>query len=365
MNAMIKPNFDWYTATPGAKTFIVSTADELAGLAEIVNGTWGGKRDNFSGKTIKLTGDIDLSRYDNWVPIGDYARSTRFFSGVLDGGGHCISKLSIDRPRKRCQGLFGHIRHGRVENLGLDSVNISGREYVGAMVAYLGENSSLINVYSTGMIHGGGSAIGGLVGLIDTKCIVANCYSTCVVSGRIGVGGLAGIVGGDFGGENRVANCYSIGVVSGFTDVGGVVGCIEHDSGITNCYSIGAVCGDRVVGGVAGRIVDNGYVANCAALNPDVKGKANCVGRVLGSIYIPKQAVLSNNVAYAGMSSNADNAKRSTNGAEWIDGEDIAMEVIRTDPTIGGRFTEDGGWTIVDGKLPGLFNRPVDWPEHL
>ena len=49
----------WYSAE--AKTFEISTPAQLAGLAAIVNGKADGiAQDSFSGKTIKLTADLDL-----------------------------------------------------------------------------------------------------------------------------------------------------------------------------------------------------------------------------------------------------------------------------------------------------------------
>ena len=52
----------WYTeAEEGTTDFIISTSEQLAGLAEIVNGTTVTvKRDDFTGKTITLSNDINL-----------------------------------------------------------------------------------------------------------------------------------------------------------------------------------------------------------------------------------------------------------------------------------------------------------------
>jgi hypothetical protein len=55
----ITPDTEWYTQNPGADIFNISTAAELAGLAQIFNGTWGGtpEQDNFLGRTIVFTAD--------------------------------------------------------------------------------------------------------------------------------------------------------------------------------------------------------------------------------------------------------------------------------------------------------------------
>jgi len=119
------PNTGWYTANREAEVFYISTADELAGLAGIVNGTWGGEPEsyNFRDKAITLTGNIDLSAYDNWVPIGYYiddpdkSIDNYVFSGMFDGSEYVIKNLTINRSDATYQGLFGHIlEYGGVKN---------------------------------------------------------------------------------------------------------------------------------------------------------------------------------------------------------------------------------------------------------
>ena len=158
------PNTLWYSKNPKAADFTISNTDELAGLAQIVNGSWGGepKEDDFSGKTITLKKNINLSVYDNWVPIG-YAvdldfylrdKKTNPFSGTLDGGGFIISNLTINRPdSSACQGPFGYISGAAVKNLALDNVNISGGNHVGTLAGIIC-CGSVTNSYSTGTVSG-------------------------------------------------------------------------------------------------------------------------------------------------------------------------------------------------------------------
>ena len=65
-------------------SFAISTRNELAGLAYLVNRGI----DNFKGKTITLTNSIDLSPWNTgkgWIPIG--RTSVRSFAGTFDGDG--------------------------------------------------------------------------------------------------------------------------------------------------------------------------------------------------------------------------------------------------------------------------------------
>ena len=58
------------------------------------------------------------------------------FKGNFDGNGKTISGLFIYRPDEDEVGLFGRVQERLVENVGLVSVNVTGRKYVGALVGY-------------------------------------------------------------------------------------------------------------------------------------------------------------------------------------------------------------------------------------
>ena len=415
------PDTIWYTTNPEAASFTISTADGLRGLSWLVN-----RGNNFSGKTITLANNIDLSDYmmsDGWIPIGTYnsENSFRAFSGTFDGGGFVISNLTINKPRfGSFQGLFGYIRNGRVENLGLDNINITGSYNVGGIAGHI-YRSTITNSYSVGTIRATQIIAGGVVGHVDLSTVdnsyfsgeiiyigddhndngysiggiagyirnstVSNSYSAANISGRINVGGIVGTVY-----DSRITNCYSTGTISGAIDVGGVAGIIQQGSAdnnystgmvsgnlrigglvgnlmqsgwLVNGYSIGAVNGDSLVGGVVGyagpeyRI----RVTNCVALNPEVKGNSN-LARVVGDTG-DFDVILSNNAAYDGMTNNAGLTTWTNKGANNIDGADISLAQILADGTIGGRFTTEYGWTIANGSLPGLLGQTVPLPVHL
>jgi uncharacterized protein (TIGR02145 family) len=308
--ARMSPDILWYTANPKATNFTISTAEELASLAQIVNGTWGRKpaRDNFVGKTITLAENIDLSQYENWMPIGNqHADSGSVFSGTFDGGSHVVSNLKINRSDADRQGLFGRIEGGMVKNIGLDGVNIKGRGRIGAVAGTVGGGGGISNSYSTGSVIGtfmvggiagaiadssvvtgshsassvsGDTATGGVAGGINGNSRVVSCYSTGVVSGRYGVGGVAGQVLS----TSRVIGSYSTGAVSGENGVGGVAGLVLSNSGVASSYSIGAVSGGTAVGGVAGSVGHNGSVAGSYS-SGTVSGIGDFVGGVAGNVF--------------------------------------------------------------------------------
>ena len=255
------PDTAWYYDNTGAASFTISDADELAGLAQLVNSGI-----NFSGKTITQTVNIDLSAYAagaGWTPIGGI---TQMFAGSYDGEGHTIINLKIDSSNKSWQGMFGYIDNGgNVKNIGLIDVNItititSGSDFGGIAGSSLG---TIQNCYVTGSITitGSGDSVGGIAGYCkDTQ----NCYTTCNISAP-GSSNVGGIVGGIVSSGN-VLYCYSTGDISGNNAVGGVAGVAS----VAWCYATGRVTGNDFVYGLTA-----GNAGFSVALNPSVTTTAN------------------------------------------------------------------------------------------
>ena len=243
----------WYQAD--ATEFQIATAEQLAGLAQLVNAGY-----TFEGKTIKLTADIELNNttgwenwnestegLNSWTPIGTNWKNP--FAGTLDGDGHSVSGICITSEAD-CQGLVGYLgRGGTLQNLGVKASYIKGGKRVGGVC---GTNSGTVtNCYNTGNVKGN-NYVGGVCG--DNYRTVTNCYNTGSVEGNNSVGGVCGY-------NNRtVTNCYNTGNVTGNNQVGGVCG--YNDGPVTNCYNTGNVTGnDAYVGGVCGQ--NNRTVTNC------------------------------------------------------------------------------------------------------
>ena len=137
----------WYNTTD--TTFTLTSAEQLAGLAELVDGG-----NTFAGKTITLAKSIDLLALDEngnrilFEPIGDASNAD--FSGVFDGNNKTIFNLRQDCNSKHVA-LFGAVYEGTVKNLILDGAIIEndGSGYAGGIAAYTGastfENITLRN----------------------------------------------------------------------------------------------------------------------------------------------------------------------------------------------------------------------------
>lgn len=163
----------WYENNKDAAEFSIGTAAELAGLATLVNGTAKDADNNsiaavnFSGKTIKLTADIDLGN-QAWTPIGNGNSSFAFF-GTFDGDGYTISGLYINNS-SQYQGLFGYIDSSAiVQNLIVTGSVTTSKEYTGGIVGRSPRNKGTVRncgfygtVTATGIsggVVGGGNAL--------------------------------------------------------------------------------------------------------------------------------------------------------------------------------------------------------------
>ena len=351
------PSTLWYTLPgPSATVFYINNADDLAGLAQLVN-----DGNDFSGKTIILPdviSGINLTAYGEnynngkgWMPIGKDQDNP--FNGTFNGSGKIITGLYINDGDLDYVGLFGVVRNGTVENLALENVNITGFNHVGSVAGRLENVGSRIRNCRSAGIVGGNNYIGGIVG--SAHGVIDVSYSTCTVNGQDYVGGIVGYVGGNA----YFRNCYSTGSVTGNRYVGGIAGRLDRTA--TNCYTTSFVSGNRDVGGVAGSAGPNCDIQNCAALNTGVirlSGQNEDFGRIAGFVF---EAKMTGNVAFEDM--NRDEYLYSVDDAAGRGGESKTAEELQTASGFHSGFLASP-WTYEPGKLPGL-DAAVEMPWFL
>ncbi|WP_350356257.1 InlB B-repeat-containing protein [Cohnella hashimotonis] len=205
-----------------------------------------------SGLYFKLTADLDLSDYQSgagWEPIGG---ENTPFRGNLDGNGHKITNLFMDRSAG-FTGLFGFINNenASVTNLKLVDVNIKGSNYVGGLAGW--NSGTMSNIYVTGSITGVMNT-GGLAG--GSGGAITNSYVAGSITGSYTTGGF---VGQNYG---PIDQSYHTGSITGTDSVGGLVG--ENNAPISNSYHTGSITGTNTVGGLVGdnyAPIDKSYAA--------------------------------------------------------------------------------------------------------
>ena len=198
-----KADVSWYSE--GATSFELDSAEDLAGLAKLVNE----EKMEFVGKTVKLTTDVDLSGY-NFMPIGGVDKGVAF-QGTFDGGNNTIKGLTQngwDLGYKYGQsagmGLFGWIGNATIQNLTIDGAEISMEAVVmGTVAGYAGGDCTFKNIDITNSkVANYNWDTGGIVGQVygDGNKFVfedINVAETTTISGHWGTWDVSagGVVG--------------------------------------------------------------------------------------------------------------------------------------------------------------------------
>ena len=230
---------------PGSGTednpYTIANLDALKEFRDSVNAG-----NTYSGKSIKLTSDIDLNN-EEWEPIGGPQFWTKVFSGNFDGDGHTVSNLKVVKTASGSYaGFFGHLEGGSIRNLTIHNADVSGVDNCGAVVGlpYTGtvdncKVTGLIKITASGYDVGG--IAGGYYGIYGT-------ISNCEVSGKEGssiygknAGGIAGYLGEGVNG-GKIISCKVDGVRIGTpngSNVAGIIGMPQYMNIISNC-TVGA-----------------------------------------------------------------------------------------------------------------------------
>lgn len=214
---------------------------------EVVNGATGlsGIRNGLAGK-YALGADI-LSGMNSWSPIGTT------FTGTFEGLGHIIDGMTVASSDDYV-GLFRQDNNGVFRNVGVTNASVfTSGDFAGILLGRA-QGSKITNVYTSGNIQGQ-LQVGGLIGRITsgagvTSSLVEGSFSIAQVTGKGGVGGLAG-----FNQRSTIRNSFARGDVAGLTvsyNIGGLVGSNgdkDVSSLIENSYSTGEVTAGASSGG--------------------------------------------------------------------------------------------------------------------
>lgn len=220
-------------------------------------------RNSFAGKYFKQTADIDMSDYKNLVPIGTnfgiQGTDQRVFSGYYDGGGHKISKLTLNFSGKNYIGvaLFGILKEARIEHLTLSDSNIQADAVVaGIAAAIMGSHISDCHVEKSVVItatkqpYAGGIACGAF----EAPSTIENCTTSASIDvvASIGAGGILAVNAAQ---GTTISKCVNMGsVYAKRGQVSGIVGYVE-DAPLTiqDCANTGKISSDEaVVCGIVG-----------------------------------------------------------------------------------------------------------------
>ena len=318
----------------------IYSAKGLQWLAEQVNGG-----NNFSGKTITLTADIDLENAD-WTPIGSKANP---FAGKFDGGSRTISNLNVNSPEEAFKGLFGRlVESGTISNININNAVVKGYDEVGAIVgsAYTG---SVSNCHVSGdIVIEGHYHVGGITG-----------YGYAPISGCSVIGNAGSYVKGTYKENNFEGDA-----------VGGIIGYAAEKGNaeakvISECSATIDVIGTRKVGGIAGQCGKDANVYGCTfsgnvSTNADETyiaanaGKimvGGLVGELTGSSLFIKNSTVAEGSTVTGVDAKTTGAilGGSRTAGYTLNEENNTATGVTVTPTIaeGIELTSDGTYNIV------------------
>ncbi len=276
----------------------------------------------------KLLNDLTLSDYslgEGWKPIEK-------FSGTLDGGGHTISSLTINRPTTNNIGFFSELTSGsKISNLKIDLASISGKDYVGTLAGISAGEINNVEILN-GSLVGTGSNTGGLVGS-QKNGIISNCIVKIDSINSIdSIGGITGTMHGGVleksGAKISIVGNEKIGGaigsilandliqieevmadtnIKGNKDLGGLIGSAQlltdNKLSIKNSYCKGIVDGvESNFGGFIGymSVISQGAYIEFSSLYTtlDILNKVDTAGGFIGYTNIPVTTSLSSSYVF-------------------------------------------------------------------
>ena len=245
----------WYTDHKTDNEYHFTTAEQLAGLAQLVNDKTASV--SFEGKTIYLDNDLDLSGCQ-WTPIGNGGNFGRYFAGTFDGQYHKITNLHHHYTGDELvrNGLFGVVSDGgTLKNLLVIDADIASNDgsLLAGILADWVNGGTVENCYTSGKIENnvGDKMVGGLIGQCTWSTQVKGCASDATVisteSDEDHVDTVGGLIGQweNSADSSSITDCWFGGSVSCnniYSAVGGILGAnFENFSGnkpgviIKNC----------------------------------------------------------------------------------------------------------------------------------
>ena len=245
----------WYTDHEADTEYRITTAEQLAGLAQLVNDKTASV--SFEGKTIYLDNDLDLSGYQ-WTPIGIGSNFAQYFAGTFDGQYHKIMNLHHHSTGDELirNGLFGVVSDGgTLKNLLVIDADIASNDgsLLAGILADWVDGGTVENCYTSGKIENnvGDKMVGGLIGQCTGSTQVKGCASDATVisteSDEDHVDTVGGLIGQweNSADSSSITDCWFGGSVSCnniYSAVGGILGAnFENFSGnkpgviIKNC----------------------------------------------------------------------------------------------------------------------------------
>lgn len=381
----------WYTSDTSKTTYTITTAAQLAGLAQIVNA----KMTTFEGVTIELGADIVLNEgnceewgttapANKWTPIG-LKNGNNFFKGIFDGCGHTISGMYINDSdgamgtgSGSALGLFGVCSQTNVnkemaiKNVSLVNSYVScavsdtAAMLVGQIYTSVAAEINLTDLYVQGVLLNTGtikSYSGGVCAYInlqnktsDPAIKFSNVVSDVDITAVTGTTEktLGGILAIDAAGTAykptglTFENCVNIGKLTSTTNsigggmLGRASGIASNTVGMQKCVNVGTVnC--KLAGAAIGYVQADSTVTITGLLNAgSVKGTSTNKGAAVTGLY--KSGITCTKTINNCYSVACDNMANATEMSDLASADALS--------SLSEKGFDTTGWTMVTGIAP-------------
>ncbi len=261
------PSVADYASNQKATVFTVSTVEELATLADLVDAG-----NTFAGKTVYVTADLDFSGYNTWNGIGHatgsgggvVAEGSLPFSGTFDGQFHHFKNINF-RISSTYAGIFAHAGDATIRNIIFDEGTIhlttkTGR--LGGILVGLLSNTKVENIENHVSIYAEQEAVKannmGLVAMSTNDSVISNAvnYGEVGLAGKTNLQENGSFVGWGYN-KTTINNCIAVGAVAGDGS-----DALARGSTKTNCYYLphgetaGTMTYDTLLSGEAANLLN-------------------------------------------------------------------------------------------------------------
>lgn len=319
---------------------------------------------SFEGTYFKVTNDIDLERDPEFVGIGINNSRTYGFAGILDGDGHKITNLYLDKckladngtvpadQRTKYTALVGILKEvGVIKNLRLYG-DITGYSNVAGFAGY--SYGTILNCRNYANVTAHSGNLGGICGY-NEKGTIRDCYNAGkITAGYFNAGGIVACNKGTIencqnDGEVAVENINTAYEYKKLNSAGGIV---ETNFGtIKNVLNTGYVHAPKYVGGIQAWF--NGTVTqvmqsstlNVGMLWTGNTDNANAIGNCIGKLY--KKGILEYSYYDRQLSTFS-----TAHGADYEGGMGVTTAELTSGKPIEGLDT--AYWAFEKGQYPTL-----------
>ena len=216
--------------------YIIGNEDDWMFFSSNVN-----NGNNFSGKFVKLTADINVSSTVGYR-VSDTDNKT--FSGTFLGDGHTIT-VTLDNDDSQGLALFRYINGATIKGLTVAGTIASNQNHMSGLVGFADGTNLIENCIVTATLNVSSNYAGGFVGHgLNSNTTIRGCVFAGTFNG-VGEGG--GNIGSIWGwGDNAaptLENCLEVGTYTNITAMH-PMGLQGNKGTITNCYYVNPQVGE-------------------------------------------------------------------------------------------------------------------------